>query len=165
VIFSVKSRPGALRAVLQVLDELKVDMKHIESRPNRFDVAAYDFYVTMAVSSSDAKPVVEAMSAHATIHSVFDHNPSLAHPCWFPRTITDLDEFAHRVLDAGAELQADHPGFRDPEYRARRNYLADVAIKYRHGTPIPRIDYTQAEISTWYHTIAPTGLVFLDVCN
>lgn len=44
------------------------------------------------------------------------------------------DMFADRVLDAGSELQSDHPGFTDPEYRKRRAMFADLAIKYRYGT-------------------------------
>jgi phenylalanine-4-hydroxylase len=79
-----------------------------------------------------------------------DHNPSTENPFWFPRRLRDLDQFANRVLDAGAELQADHPGFQDPIYRARRNELAHIAINYRYGTPIPRINYTEEETATWY---------------
>lgn len=33
---------------------------------------------------------------------------------WFPRTFADLDLVANRTLDAGIELQSDHPGFNDP---------------------------------------------------
>jgi phenylalanine-4-hydroxylase len=43
------------------------------------------------------------------------------------------DMFASRVLDAGSELQSDHPGFTDAEYRKRRAMFADIAIKYRCG--------------------------------
>jgi len=28
---------------------------------------------------------------------------------WFPRTKKDLDIFAHKVLEGGKELKADHP--------------------------------------------------------
>ena len=28
---------------------------------------------------------------------------------WFPRTIADLDRFADRLMECGAELDADHP--------------------------------------------------------
>lgn len=68
---------------------------------------------------------------------------------WFPRHAPQLDAIANRVLDAGTDLEADHPGFSDPVYRRRRGELAQVARAYRHGQPIPRIDYTPDEIATW----------------
>ena len=42
-------------------------------------------------------------------------------------------------------LDADHPGFRDPEYRARRDAIARIAIEYESGQPIPGAPYTEAE--------------------
>jgi hypothetical protein len=76
------------------------------------------------------------------IDSVLDENPSTTNPTWFPRSIKELDCFATRVLDAGEDLQSDHPGFTDPTYRERRKYFAKVAIEYKHGTPIPHVHYT-----------------------
>ncbi len=68
---------------------------------------------------------------------------------WFPQKIRDLDQFANRVLSYGSELDSDHPGFRDVEYRKRRTEFADIAIQYHHNQPIPRVTYTEEEISTW----------------
>ncbi|KAK6012447.1 Biopterin-dependent aromatic amino acid hydroxylase [Ostertagia ostertagi] len=53
---------------------------------------------------------------------------------WFPRRITDIDQFANRILSYGAELDADHPGFRDPVYRERRKFFADIAFNYKYKT-------------------------------
>jgi phenylalanine-4-hydroxylase len=68
---------------------------------------------------------------------------------WFPRHISDLDAVANRVLDAGTDLESDHPGFHDPLYRARRAELAENALQHRHGQPIPRIAYSADERATW----------------
>jgi hypothetical protein len=56
---------------------------------------------------------------------------------------------AHRTLDAGVDLESDHPGFNDQTYRARRAELAANAIDHRWDQPIPRIDYTKEETDTW----------------
>ena len=47
------------------------------------------------------------------------------------------------------ELAADHPGANDPVYQARRNAIAAHALAWEPGTPLPRIDYTDAEHGVW----------------
>jgi len=47
------------------------------------------------------------------------------------------------------ELDPDHPGFRDPEYRARRNAIAQIASSYQPGEPIPSAPYTELEHGVW----------------
>lgn len=46
-------------------------------------------------------------------------------------------------------LGANHPGFHDPDYRARRNAIAARAVAWAPGEPLPRIDYTDAETAIW----------------
>jgi phenylalanine-4-hydroxylase len=46
-------------------------------------------------------------------------------------------------------LDEDHPGFGDPEYRARRNQIAARALRWTPGQPIPHVDYTEAEQNVW----------------
>ncbi|HEY6121714.1 MAG TPA: phenylalanine 4-monooxygenase [Pyrinomonadaceae bacterium] len=47
------------------------------------------------------------------------------------------------------QLDPDHPGFRDPNYRARRNRIAEIALGYRSGEEIPNAPYTPEEHSVW----------------
>lgn len=46
-------------------------------------------------------------------------------------------------------LDQDHPGFRDADYRARRNAIARVAMDYRKGDPVPDVVYTEDEHDVW----------------
>jgi phenylalanine-4-hydroxylase len=63
-------------------------------------------------------------------------------------------EEEHEVMSdvtatAPAELPEDHPGFSDPEYRARRGAIADVGAHYHSGDPIPDVTYTAEEDEVW----------------
>jgi len=43
---------------------------------------------------------------------------------WFPTKIQDFDHIGKRILGEGDGIQeADHPGFRDPVYRERRDMI------------------------------------------
>jgi phenylalanine-4-hydroxylase len=46
-------------------------------------------------------------------------------------------------------LDEDHPGFGDPEYRARRNTIAARALDWTPGAAIPHVHYTTAEQGVW----------------
>jgi phenylalanine-4-hydroxylase len=47
------------------------------------------------------------------------------------------------------QLDPDHPGFRDPDYRRRRNEIAQIAMKYHPRDPIPDAPYTDQEHQVW----------------
>jgi phenylalanine-4-hydroxylase len=51
--------------------------------------------------------------------------------------------------NALVKLDPDHPGFRDHEYRARRNAIAQIAMTYKPGSPIPAAPYTELEHGVW----------------
>jgi len=47
------------------------------------------------------------------------------------------------------ELSQDHPGFLDLEYRRRRNNIAQIALQYKSGVPIPIVEYSKEEDAVW----------------
>ncbi len=48
------------------------------------------------------------------------------------------------------ELAPDHPGFSDPAYRDRRNDIAQIALDYVPGEPVPDAPYTEEEHAVWH---------------
>lgn len=51
--------------------------------------------------------------------------------------------------DVTVHLSDEHPGVHDPEYRARRNAIAALALDYRPGGAVPRVEYTDDEQQVW----------------
>ncbi len=60
-------------------------------------------------------------------------------------TLADVSAERNQMV----QLDPDHPGFRDAEYRARRNSIARIAMEYKPGTPIPDAPYTRREHELW----------------
>lgn len=54
-------------------------------------------------------------------------------------------------LDAAGEVElgADHPGFADAAYRARRNEVARLSADWHPGMAVPHVQYTAAEDAVW----------------
>jgi phenylalanine-4-hydroxylase len=65
------------------------------------------------------------------------------------RMITAETQRAAEDRHAVVRLDPDHPGFRDAEYRARRNRIARLALEHRPGDPIPEAPYTPEEHAVW----------------
>jgi phenylalanine-4-hydroxylase len=51
--------------------------------------------------------------------------------------------------NAIVQLDPDHPGFRDREYRKRRNQIAQLAMNFQPGDEIPDAPYTTEEHQVW----------------
>ncbi|XP_059834495.1 phenylalanine-4-hydroxylase [Hypanus sabinus] len=158
VMFSLKEEVGALVKALRLFEEKGVNLTHIESRPSHLKNGQYEFFIDLDCKSiSSLEEVLQALRKETcgTVHELPRDKIKDTAP-WFPHTIQDLDRFTNQILSYGSELNADHPGFTDPVYRARRKEFADIAYNYRHGEDIPQVEYTEEEKKTW-------GIVFQEL--
>lgn len=71
--------------------------------------------------------------------------------------------YRRRMLAADlVQLDRDHPGFRDAQYRARRNAIARVALDY-DGGPVPDVDYAPGEHEVWRQVRAALDPLHLEL--
>jgi len=151
VLMELSDGVGALHNVLRFFWKYDVNISRIESRPVSNEDngrSKFDFFV-------DFHGKVGDVNVNALLHQLKSMTDKLLvldekEVHWFPRHISELDLIANRTLDAGTDLEADHPGFHDEEYRKRRANLAESALNYRmHDTEIPKTEYTKDEVETW----------------
>ncbi|XP_063393864.1 protein henna [Cydia fagiglandana] len=152
LLFSAESpdQAGCLAKFLSIFSSHGVNLSHIESRSSARR-PGYEFMVECEHGTGDFGAALEDLKKNVGYLNIISRNykDNRSAVPWFPRRIRDLDRFANQILSYGSELDADHPGFTDPEYRARRKYFADIAYNYRHGQPLPHVNYSPQEIATW----------------
>jgi len=145
-MFTLKDGTGSLARALDFFEKHNVDMTRIESRPAKRSTD-YEFYVDFRGSDQDSSVISMIQDLKANTKEL--HYLNTKSVPWFPRKFKEVDLLTVDILSAGADLEADHPGFSDQTYRQRRQELASVANSCMAGQRIPHVKYTDTEIKTW----------------
>ncbi|XP_046890486.1 tryptophan 5-hydroxylase 1a [Hypomesus transpacificus] len=162
IVFSLKNEVGGLVKALKLFQENHVNLVHIESRKSKRRNSEFEIFVDCDSDHEQLNEIIQLLRKHVDIVDMDPPDNSclpeedMDNVPWFPKKISDLDKCANRVLMYGSDLDADHPGFKDNVYRKRRKHFADLAMGYKHGDPIPRIEFTEEEVQTW-------GVVFREL--
>ena len=112
-----------------------------------------EFYTTVGV-------VVPIRDVHQHVEGARKIKP--AAKIWFqskperPRTVTKIwncTGMSLMLLQMSdvelVQLDRDHPGFRDANYRQRRQQIASMAIAHKYGEPCKAVAYTPLEREVW----------------
>nr|ACE79099.1 tyrosine 3-monooxygenase (predicted) [Sorex araneus] len=149
LLFSLRGpKPSPLSRVLKAFETFEATIQHLESRraskPRAGD-AGLDFFVRCEVRGADLPALLSSLRRVADDVRGAREQKAL----WFPRKVSELDRCHHLVTKFDPDLDLDHPGFSDQAYRQRRKLIAEIAFQYKHGDPIPRVEYTAEEVATW----------------
>uniref|UniRef100_A0A8C8ALZ3 Tyrosine 3-monooxygenase n=1 Tax=Otus sunia TaxID=257818 RepID=A0A8C8ALZ3_9STRI len=142
------AKTSPLSRALKVFETFEAKIHHLEtrlSRKPREGTAELEYFVRCEVHSSDLNTFISSIKRVA--EDVRTTKEDKFH--WFPRKICELDKCHHLVTKFDPDLDLDHPGYSDQVYRQRRKSIAEIAFHYKHGDPIPHVEYTAEEIATW----------------
>ncbi|XP_010633955.1 tyrosine 3-monooxygenase [Fukomys damarensis] len=149
LLFSLRgSKLSPLSRAVKVFETFEAKIHHLETRPASRPRAGgphLEYFVRFEVPSGDLPALL------SSVRRVSDDVRSAKEDKvpWFPRKVSELDKCHHLVTKFDPDLDMDHPGFSDQVYRQRRKLIAEIAFQYKHGEPIPHVEYTAEEITTW----------------
>ncbi|KAK2492623.1 hypothetical protein MC885_020528 [Smutsia gigantea] len=149
VVFSLKNEVGGLVKALKLFQEKHVNMVHIESRKSRRRSSEVEIFVDCECGKTEFNELIQLLKFQTTIVTL---NP--------PENIWTGEEgkasSTHVPGSVPFSVLQRFVGFKDNVYRQRRKYFVDVAMGYKYGRPIPRVEYTEEETKTW-------GVVFREL--
>lgn len=150
LLLRMRDGMGSLARILKTIDNYKGSVQHLETRPSQISGVQFDALIKVSMSRTNLLQLIRSLRQSSTFTGVnlITDNISAKTP-WFPRHASDLDNCNHLMTKYEPELDMNHPGFADKEYRARRKIIAEIAFAYKYGDPIPSIEYTEIENSTW----------------
>ncbi|XP_045784184.1 tyrosine 3-monooxygenase isoform X3 [Maniola jurtina] len=150
LLLRMRDGMGSLARILKTIDNYKGCVEHLETRPSQASGIQFDALVKVSMTRSNLLQLIRSLrqsTAFAGVNLLSD-NISSKTP-WFPRHASDLDNCNHLMTKFEPELDMNHPGFADKQYRERRKEIAEIAFAYKYGDSIPSITYTEVENSTW----------------
>lgn len=151
LVLRLREGMGSLGRILKTIENFKGAITHVESRPSKRDGVQFEILVKVDMSRQSLLQLIRNLRQSAALDGVTlltDNSVSIKDP-WFPRHASDLDNCNHLMTKYEPDLDMNHPGFADKEYRARRKVIAEIAFAYKYGDPIPNISYIETETDTW----------------
>uniref|UniRef100_A0A8C0NQE7 Tyrosine hydroxylase n=1 Tax=Canis lupus familiaris TaxID=9615 RepID=A0A8C0NQE7_CANLF len=149
LLFTLRgAKTSSLSRAVKAFETFEAQIHHLETRPAQRPRAGgphLEYFVRCEVPSADLPALLSSVRRVAEDVRGAGENKVL----WFPRKVSELDKCHHLVTKFDPDLDLDHPGFLDQVYRQRRKLIAEIAFQYKHGDPIPRVEYTAEEIATW----------------
>lgn len=133
LILRLREGMNSLSRVLKAIEKYQGAVIHLETRPNQNDTAQLDALIKIEMTRINLLQLLKNLRQSRTLEHVTligEDNISAKNP-WFPRHASELDNCNHLMTKFEPDLDMNHPGFSDKEYRARRKDIAEIAFAYK----------------------------------
>lgn len=133
LVLRLREGMNSLSRVLKTIEKYQGSVCHLETRPNVKDGKQLDALVKIEMTRQNLLYLIKSLRQSNCLENVTlsgEDNVSSKNP-WFPRHASELDSCNHLMTKFEPELDMNHPGFADQEYRARRKEIAEIAFAYK----------------------------------
>ncbi|KAI9558336.1 hypothetical protein GHT06_015089 [Daphnia sinensis] len=154
IIIRMREEMVTLSRTFKTIQHCKGTLLHVESRlSHNKDEHQFEVILKLDIARDNLISLLKLLKqstslSRVTVASATNFVGDIPE-IWFPKHISELDLCNHLVTRYEPDLDQGHPGFTDAVYRKRRQEIADIAFNYKHGEPIPRIEYSLEDKSTW----------------
>ena len=124
---------GALGRILKAVETFKGTVIHLESRQSRETGVQFDVMIKIEMTRSALLQLCRSLRQTLSFGgvSLLSENEINVKAPWFPKHASELDSCNHLMTKYEPDLDMNHPGFADKEYRSRRKLIAEVAFAYK----------------------------------
>lgn len=133
LVVRLRDGMGALGRILKAVETFKGTVVHLESRQSKETGVQFDVLLKIEITRMSLLQLCRSLRTTMSFGSISlmsEDNVSVTAP-WFPKHASELDNCNHLMTKYEPELDMNHPGFADKEYRARRKHIAEVAFAYQ----------------------------------
>lgn len=133
LILRLREGMNSLSRVLKAVEKYQGSVLHLETRPNKRDNGQLDALIKIALTRVNLLQLIKGLRQSGTLEHatlIGEDNISAKNP-WFPRHASELDNCNHLMTKYEPDLDMNHPGFADKEYRSRRKDIAEIAFAYK----------------------------------
>lgn len=133
LVVRLRDGMGALGRILKAVETFKGTVIHLESRQSKETGIQFDVLLKIEMTRNALLQLCRSLRTTMSFGSISlmsEDNVSVTAP-WFPKHASELDSCNHLMTKYEPELDMNHPGFADKEYRNRRKYIAEVAFGYK----------------------------------
>lgn len=133
LVVRLRDGMGALGRILKAVETFKGSVIHLESRQSREEGVQFDVLIRVEMARGSLLNLCRSLRqtlSFGGITLLSENNVSVTAP-WFPKHASELDSCNHLMTKYEPDLDMNHPGFADKEYRSRRKHIAEVAFAYK----------------------------------
>ncbi|CAD5215741.1 unnamed protein product [Bursaphelenchus xylophilus] len=148
-----------LVSTIQRLLASGVEVEHVETRPDLAEPGELELFAQTTGYKAQFIEAFTKLSIEKPVERIVLKKTEPISDIWYPKHISDLDNCAHVIVKYEPTEDPKHPGYGDKDYIARRAQLNAIANSYKHGQPMPFIEYTEKENETWKQSYSQLKLL------